>query len=121
MLPLDTLLGPKIKYVGKNYIPKQLQRLNKTFVMAREKLKDVRAKNKMRYDQKASDHKFSVGDAVYYENHIIKKSHSTSLSPKWRLYYGIVAQTGPVSFVIRNQPTGKKLVKHMLIIYTWQI
>ena len=42
--------------------------------MARENLDDVRD-NKMRYDQKASDQIFSVGDAVYYKNHIIKKGH----------------------------------------------
>ena len=36
--------------------------------MARENNEDVRADNKMRYDQQASDHKFSIGDVVYYKN-----------------------------------------------------
>ena len=117
VLPLDTLLGPKIKYLGENYIPQQLERLNKAFVMAKENLAEVRADNKERYDQKAGNHSFSVGDAVYYKNHITKKGHSTSLSPKWRPYYRVVAQTGPVSFIIRNQLTGKTGKAHANDLY----
>ena len=47
--------------------------------MARENLEDVRADNKMMYDQQASDHKFLVGDAVYYKHHIIKVSEHLSI------------------------------------------
>ena len=117
VLPLDTLLGPKIKYLGEEYVPTQLQRLNKAYAMARENLHHVRADNKARYDERASQHKFSVGDAVYYKNHIIKKGHSTSLSPKWRPYYRIVGQTGPVSYIIRNQLTGKTGKAHANDLY----
>ena len=106
VLPLDTLLGLNTNILVKIAYPNKLQRLNKAFTMARENLV-VRADNKMRHDQKASDEKFLVGDAVYYKNHIIKKGHLKSLSPKWRPNYRIVAQTGPVTFVIRNQLIGK--------------
>ena len=107
ILPLDALLGQKIKYFGEHYIPQQLQSLNKAFIMARENLEDIGVNNKMKYDQKASDQKFTIGDAVYYKNDIIKKGHSTSLSLKWRSYYRVVAETGPVTSVIINQLTGK--------------
>ena len=117
VLPMDTLLGPKIKYFGENYIPLQLERLNKAFILARNRLEEVRADNKRRYDEKASEHKFSIGDAVYYKNHIIKKGQSTSLSPKWRPYYRIVGQTGPVTYIIRNQLTGKTGKAHANDLY----
>lgn len=107
ILPMDTLLGPKIKYYGDNYIPQQLERLNKAFVEAKDNLEQVRAENKMRYDDKASDKKFTAGDAVFYRNHRIQKGTTKSLSPKWRPYYRVVTQTGPVTYVIRNQLTGK--------------
>ena len=114
---MDTLLGPKIKCLGDNYIPMQLERLNKAFVTARDRLEEVRADNKRRYDEKASHHKFSIGDAVYYKNHLIKRGLATSLSPKWRPYYRIVGQTGPVTYVIRNQLTGKTGKAHVNDLY----
>ena len=37
ILPFDTLLGPRIKYLGENYIPMQSEMLNKAFILARER------------------------------------------------------------------------------------
>ena len=50
-----------------------------------------------------SEIELGVGDPVCYKIHL----REGKLSQRWKLYYKIVEQTGPVSFIIWDQVSGK--------------
>ena len=53
VLPLDTLLGPKYRYMGDDYVPTMLQGLNVAYEGTKIALQESRAKNKRIYDRRA--------------------------------------------------------------------
>ena len=43
--PMDTLLNPKLNYMGENYVPCMLQRLHRAYSDVKEHMLKARAKN----------------------------------------------------------------------------
>ena len=127
VLPMDTLLNPKLKYHGEDYVPTALQRLHVAFDAVRENMSEVRQKNKRIYDKRAVDRQFEPGDAVYLYDGTVKPGNTAKLTSPWRPYYRIVEQTSPVNYRIRSQPTGKTRIVHVNLLKaahpdeTWEI
>jgi hypothetical protein len=65
-------------------------------------MKLSKEKQKEQADKKSEDVQLQVGDPVYLKNNRRKNK----LDKKWLPYYRIIKQTGPVSFVVKDQLTG---------------
>ena len=111
-LPMDTLLGPKHRYLGDEYVPITLSRLHRAFTAVKDNLREARAKNQRYFNQRAEKCDFRVGDPVYYLDKASKPRQSSKLTSPWRPYYRIVEQVTPVNYKIRHQPSGKTKVVH---------
>lgn len=113
ILPMDTLLQPKLKYLGDDYVPTMLQRLHEAYLEARQHLADARDRNKERINAKAREKSFEPGDAVYNYNHATKHGESSKLKMKWLPFYRIVEQKSPVTYLIKHQKTGLSKTVHV--------
>ena len=112
VLPMDTLLNPKFKYLGDDYVPCMLQRLHHAYSMAQRNLVDARERNKERLNVKTSLPQFKVGDPVFYFDKVVRPGETAKFSLLWKPHYRIVEQTSPVNFRIKDQMTGKHKLVH---------
>ena len=103
IMPLDTLLKPRVKYLGDEEHQINLQRLHIAYTVARDNIKKSQEKRLTRENQNTKNITFSVGDAVYLYN----ANKSTKHSVRWFPYHRIVKQTGPVSYMVRDQVSGR--------------
>ena len=102
VLPIDTLLQPKLRYLGDDYVPIMLQRLHQVYLDAKENLRESREKNKDRLNKKAVTRMFSPGDAVFYYNKATAPGESTKLKLKWQPFYRIIEKKSPVNYAIKH-------------------
>ena len=102
ILTLDTMLRPRLKYMGEDYHQLALQQQHRAFVRVDRHLKQARLRQKRHHDKRAVHHDFEVGEAVFLYNPMRKHK----LEKKWLPFFRIMEQTGPVNFVIRNQVNG---------------
>ena len=64
--------------------------------------------NKEYADRNSKEENFQIGDPVYLKNH----RRTSKLDIKWKGYYRITDQTGPLTFVCRNQLDGTTTKTH---------
>jgi transposase InsO family protein len=104
-LPLDTILSPREKYYGAEFLPQALEKMHEAHYIMRKHVRAQKKRNKLYSDKirNAKDVTFELGDPVYLKNH----NKVNKLDAKWLPYYRIVSKTGPYSYVIQNQLTGK--------------
>ena len=112
VLPMDTLLRPKLRYMGDQYVPTMLARLHESYTVVKENTREAREKNKRYFNQRAERCSYKVGDPVYYFSKASLPGTSSKLNIAWRPYYRIVKQLTPVNFVIRHQLTGQTKSVH---------
>ena len=112
VLPIDTLLKPRPKYSGDDYVSCMLQRLHVAFRIVKDHIVESRQRNKDRLNARARDPTFKPGDAVFYRNPATRSGLSQKLSMRWDPYYRVIEQTGPVNFRIRHQTTGTEHLGH---------
>ena len=105
ILPLDTILKDRERYYGEDFLPQALERMHQAYRIVRRRLKEQGERNREYIDKKrrAKDVVFGVGDPVYVRNH----QRTNKLDAKWDPHYRITVQTGPTSFIIQNQLTGR--------------
>ena len=113
ILPLDTLLQPKLRYVGDEYVPHALQRLHSVFSQVKINHAAAREKNKRLYDRKAETLTFEPGDPVFYHDPAIRQGQPDKLQLKWKPYYRVIEKVGPVNYRIRHQLTNKCKLVHV--------
>ena len=100
--PLDNILRPRRIYYGEEHLEIALQEMHRTFTLVRNNIRKARKKAIDGSRGKTKDVKFKVGDLVYYKNH----HKRGKLDVRWRSYYVVIENTGPVSYRIRDQLTG---------------
>ena len=105
-LPIDTLLQPKFKYVGEDYVPLMIQRLHRAFVEVKANLRESQQRNQELRGQGDGLPKFQVGDKVFFANLNNEPSLSRKLKRHWQLYIRILEQVSPVNHLITHLPTG---------------
>ena len=108
MVPIDYFLKPRRKYHSEEPHRKALQQQYMSFLLVHQNKRKAMKKRNQVINSKAKDVSFKVGDPVYYRNHARK----SKLDPKRQSYYGILEQTLPVTFVIKNQLDGLKVKVH---------
>ena len=108
ILPLDNILRPRRIYHGEEHHEIALQEMHRTFTLVRNNIRKARKKATDGSRSKTKDVKFEVGDLVYYKNH----HRRGKLDVRWRPYYVVIENTGPVSYRIRDQLTGSVTKVH---------
>ena len=110
MLPLDTIIRESDKYEGDDFLPNALQRMHTAYELVRKRIKKTAEKSREYANQKrnAKPSEIKVGDPVYWFNH----RRQDKFDKKWVPHYRVLKQTGPVSFIVQNQLTGKEARVH---------
>ena len=108
VLPLDTILKPRKRYVGEDMHKIALQQQHKSFTLVHRHMKEAKRKQKEYADRNSKEENFQIGDPVYLKNH----RRTSKLDIKWKGYYRITDQTGPLTFVCRNQLDGTTTKTH---------
>ena len=105
VLPMDTLLAPKYRYQGEEYVPTMLENLHGAYHQVRHNLERSHEKNKIYYDRKAKPVNLKVGDLVYFRDPS-QATQSSKLTSQWRPFYRIIKALSEVTFVIKDQLSG---------------
>jgi hypothetical protein len=108
VLPLDTILKPRRRYMGEDLHQIALQEQHKAFLLVHKNLKESKKKQKRLADRNSKDEHFKVDDPVYLRNH----RRNNKLECKWTPFYRITKQTGPLSFMVHNQLNGTSVKTH---------
>ena len=110
LLPLETILSDRLKYQGEDFHEIALENQHKIFRAIHSNTKKAR-QAQAKYTDKKNHSKpvtLKVGDCVYYKNH--KKT--SKFDSAWKTHHIITQQTSPVSFLIRDQLTGRTIKAH---------
>ena len=110
LLPLDTLLKPRTRYMGEEGHEHILERHHKAMIMVHNNHRKAQERAKRYHDRKARDSDLQVGDPVY----IFNNNRSSKLDPRWKPYYRVVQRVTPVNFVVRNVVTGALRKVHVV-------
>ncbi|KAK3108120.1 hypothetical protein FSP39_001638 [Pinctada imbricata] len=108
VLPLDTILKPRKRYMGEDQHQIALQQQHKAFTLVHRNMKEAKKKQKKYADKKSKEENFQIGDPVYLRNH----RRNNKLDIKWKPYFRIIDQTGPLSFKVKNQLDGTTTKTH---------
>ena len=103
VLPVDDLLRPRRKYVGEDHYRLVIEQQHKIFVQAQRRIKRAQKRRNSIVNKSRREVKLDVGDPVYHRKHF----RQGKLDSRWKPYHRIVEQTGPVSFIIWDQLSGK--------------
>ena len=113
VMPLDTLLTPRRRYYGEDYVPKTLQRLHTAFIHVAENTRKAREDYQKHADNRAQQRKFEAGDPVFLHDPTVREGQMRKLCSPWMSHYRIVEMTGPVTAIIRCQRTGHYRTAHV--------
>ena len=105
VLPVDTLLSPKYRYQGEEYVPTMLENMHKAHHQVQHNLIQSHERNKKYYDRKAKPVQLKPGDMVYFRDPSEAVQHS-KLDSNWQPFYRIVKALSDVTFVIKHQLSG---------------
>ena len=111
-LPIDTVLQPKFKYAGEDYIATMMQRLHKAFLHVKINLRESHEKNADLKNAGTSLPDFEVGARVFYRNVKSELGLSRKLANHWQTHFRIIERKSPVNFVIKHLPTGITKLVH---------
>ena len=110
IVPVDTILEPRRKYYGEDYLPQLLERQRKAWEMVIDNTKEMRQKNREIYDRKVKTQHLDVGDMVYYYS---PHNRQDKLDFMWsKPYWRIIVKQGTVNYIIRNIETGEEKIVH---------
>ena len=107
ILPLDSLLSPKYRYHGDEYVPTMLENLHNAYDHVRHNLSRSHERNKFYYDRNAKPTRIQVGDMVYFRDPAEAVQGSSKLASRWRPFYRVIKAFSDVTFMIKNQLTGE--------------
>lgn len=108
ILPIDTLIQPKLKYFGDDFVPICLQRMHHVYLDAKENIRKMQEKNQRLANKNARPEEFQPGDAVHYYDISYSQNNDQSqkLQSKFKPFYRIIKRNGPVNYKIKHQITG---------------
>lgn len=102
VLPLDTILMPRFRYLGEDFHEIALERQHEAYKALQRDQKQARERQKRNHDRHAKDISFEPGDPVYLYNNKQKHKFST----KWIPFYRIMKKKSQVNYTIKNVVDG---------------
>ena len=113
VLPLDTLLAPRRRYLGDDYVPTSLQRLHTSFIHVADNTRHAREEYQRQANKRAAQRQFEAGDPVFLHDPVVRDGQMKKLCSPWTPHYRIVEMLTPVTAVIRCQKTGDYRTVHV--------
>ena len=111
-LPIDTILQPRLRYTGEEYVPAMFEQLHNAYSHVVTNIQQAREHNKTLISKTATPSNFKPGDSVYYFDPSIQPGDSTKLTLHWKNYFRIVSKIGIENYCIKNMHTGKTKIVH---------
>ena len=111
-LPIDTLLQPKLKYVGEDYVPIMIERLHRAFVEVKANLRESQKRNQDNQGANTTLPEFEIGDKVFYAKLSTEPGLSRKLANHWLPYFRIIERKSPVNYVIKHIPSNTVKLVH---------
>ena len=111
-LPLDVTLTSECDYAEHNlreHIHKLVSQLEVVRKISQRHAEQNQAKMKERFDERATEVPYQVGDSVWIYIPAVQQGLSRKLMKFWSGPYLLVEQTGPVNFRVRNLENNKLL------------
>lgn len=113
VLPIDNILGQRQKYAGKDLYQIALEQQHKVFTIAQQIMKQSKRRQARYADMKhGKNEELKVGDPVFFVNN----QRQCKLQNNWQPFFRIIKQTGPVTFEIKNQLTGRVTKAHQELL-----
>jgi len=113
-LPCDLEFGckPGEEIAGEDYVVDLERKMDYIYGKVREHMQIASERMKTRYDLKASEGGFSVGDLVWLYNPQRKRGLSPKLQRHWEGPYEVVKRINDILYRIKKLPKGKPRVVH---------
>lgn len=108
VLPLDSILKPRRRYLGEDQHRIALEQQHKSFIRVHRHMRKKKEIQKKYADRGSKEVEFKVGDPIFLRNH----HRNSKLDNKWVPYFRITGKTGPLSFRVRNQLNGEETKSH---------
>lgn len=114
-LPCDLEFGckPGVEIAGEDYVSRLKGRLHYVHERVRRNLQIASDRMKTRYDTKAAEGGYEVGDLVWLFNPQRRRGLSPKLQKNWEGPYKVVKRINDVVYRIQKLPRGKKRVVHV--------
>ena len=80
VLPVDTLLQPRHRYTGEEYVPAMFEHLHNAYAQVASNMQQAREHNKSLISNTAIPSNFKPGDLVYYFDPSVQPGNSTKLT-----------------------------------------
>ncbi|MCG8045975.1 MAG: RNase H-like domain-containing protein [Candidatus Thiodiazotropha endolucinida] len=121
VLPIDTLLKPRRRYLGEDMHQIALQEQHKAFMLVHGRIRKQQRKHAKYGNKNRKDVSYNIGDPVFYKKHV-----RTKIEGRWRPFYRIIEQKSPVTYVLKNQLDNKTVEAHaddikFAKVDTWEI
>ena len=107
-LPIDNLLKPRRKYLGKEHHLITLEKSHESFMLVHRNLRKAKKCQAHYANQGAKDIDYKVGDPIFLKNN----TQTNKLASKYLLYYRSIKKTGPHNLEIRSQLGGDVVTVH---------
>ena len=98
ILPLDTLLRPRFKYLGDDFHETVMERQHEAFRIAQKERKRAVQRQQKYHNRRARKIDFEPHDPVYLFNN----NKSNKWSKRWIPYYRIMKKNSEVNYTIKN-------------------
>ena len=97
-----------------DFLDTALKRMKISQKLVKQRLREAKAKNREYQNARchAQPRDFDVGDAVFLYNFVKKDK----FDPKWMAGYRIIKKTGPVSFVVEHEASGRTHRVHVDVL-----
>ena len=112
VLPIDTLLQPRHRYTGEEYVPAMFEHLHNAYAQVTQNIQQSREHNQSLIANHAIPSDFKPGDLVFYFDPSVQPGNSTKLTLHWKAHFRVVSKLGKENYCIKNMNTGKTRIVH---------
>ena len=112
VLPLDTLLQPRHRYTGEEFVPAMFEHLHNAYTQVKNNIQQSREHNQSLIAEAAIPSDFKPGDLVFYFDPSVQPGDSSKFTLHWKNHFRIVSKLGKENYCIKNMITGKTKIVH---------
>ena len=112
VLPIDTLLQPRLRYAGEDYVPVMFEHLHNAYSEVVQNMQQSRERNKALIAQNATSSNFQPGDPVFYFDPSVQPGDTPKFTLPWKNYFRVVSKLGEENYRIKNMQTHKTKIVH---------
>ena len=109
ILPLDTILRPRNKYLGDDQHKIDLEQMHILYTNVRDNIAHSQDRRLARENKDLQLKEYEINDPIFIKNSAMKNKYDIL----WKPYYRIYQKKGPRSYIVRDMITGKLYKTHV--------